>query len=78
MIAGNSIAAGISSVGTLWRNMGTHKMAGEIISKKTRYEFREFFVGWVLREIEMEFDAADIPCHPPEGLNSLWSSAQFG
>jgi hypothetical protein len=44
-------------------------MAGEIISKKTRYEFREFFVGWVLREIEMEFDAADIQCHSPEGLN---------
>lgn len=34
----------------------------ELISKKTRYEFREFLVGWTLREIEMEFDAADIPC----------------
>jgi hypothetical protein len=43
-------------------------MAREIISKKTRYEFREFLVAWTLREIEMEFDAADIPCHPPEGL----------
>jgi hypothetical protein len=43
-------------------------MAQEIISKKTRYEFREFLVGWTLREIELEFDAADIPCHPPEGL----------
>lgn len=37
-------------------------MSNELISKKTRYEFREFLVGWTLREIEMEFDAADIPC----------------
>jgi hypothetical protein len=36
-------------------------MAGDIISKKTRSEFREYFVGWTLREITMEFDAADIP-----------------
>lgn len=36
-------------------------MANELISKKTRYEFREFFVSWNLREIEMEFDAADVP-----------------
>jgi hypothetical protein len=43
-------------------------MANEIISKKTRYELREFLVSWTLREIEMEFDAADIPCHPPERL----------
>jgi Abortive infection C-terminus len=35
---------------------------GDLISKKTRYEFREHMVGWVLREIEMEFDAADIAC----------------
>jgi hypothetical protein len=35
-------------------------MADELISKKTRYEFREFFVDWTLREIEMEFDAADV------------------
>jgi hypothetical protein len=40
----------------------------EIVSKKTRYEFREFLVGWTLRQIEMEFDAADIPCHSGEGL----------
>jgi hypothetical protein len=41
-------------------------MTQEIISKKTRYEFREFLVGWTLREIEMEFDAADIPGHSPD------------
>jgi hypothetical protein len=35
-------------------------MPQDIISKKTRYEFREFFVNWTLREIEMEFDAADV------------------
>lgn len=27
----------------------------ELISKKTRTEFREFLVGWKLREIESEF-----------------------
>lgn len=37
-------------------------MTKSLISKKTLGEFREFFVGWVLREIEMEFDAADITC----------------
>jgi hypothetical protein len=31
-----------------------------IISKKTRGEFREYMVSWVLRQIGMEFDAADI------------------
>jgi hypothetical protein len=35
-------------------------MAGDIISKKTRLEFRERFVGWTLHTISMEFDAADI------------------
>jgi Abortive infection C-terminus len=44
-------------------------MAQEIISKKTRNEFREFLVGSTLREIEMEFDAADIDCHPADGIN---------
>ncbi len=39
-------------------------MAGDIISKKTRTEFREFFVGWTLREIEREFEAADVPREP--------------
>src|SRR3954447_3427963 len=33
----------------------------DLISKKTRYEVREYLVGWTLREIEMEFDSADIP-----------------
>lgn len=32
----------------------------DIISKKTRVEFREYFVGTTLREIEMAFDAADV------------------
>ena len=35
-------------------------MSGDLISKKTRYELREYFVGTTLREIEAEFDAADI------------------
>jgi hypothetical protein len=33
----------------------------ELISKKTRIEFREHFVGSTLREISQEFDAADVP-----------------
>lgn len=37
------------------------KMPEDIISKKTRYEFREYFVDITLREIEMEFDSADVP-----------------
>lgn len=36
-------------------------MGKDLISKKTRYEFREYFVGRTLREIEQEFDAADVP-----------------
>ena len=36
-------------------------MIHELISKKTRRELREFLVGWFLREIEAEFDNADIP-----------------
>jgi len=35
----------------------------ELISKKTRYEFREHLVGWTLREIEGVFDSADIECN---------------
>lgn len=35
-------------------------MSNDIISKKTRLEFREFLVGWVLREIEKEFESVDI------------------
>jgi hypothetical protein len=35
----------------------------ELISKKTRNEFREYLTGWVVRQIEMEFDAAGIACH---------------
>ncbi len=36
-------------------------MPRDLISKKTRLEFREYFVSSTLREIEMEFEAADIP-----------------
>lgn len=35
-------------------------MSGDLISKKTRTEFREFLVGRTLREIGDEFEAADI------------------
>lgn len=37
-------------------------MNADIISKKTRNEFREYFVGTTLRHIEMEFDAANVDC----------------
>ena len=42
-----------------------------LISKQTLNEFREYMVGWVLRKIDMEFQAADISCDesftPPVG-----------
>ncbi len=38
-------------------------MNGDLISKKTRQVLREYLVGWTLREISDEFDAADVPCH---------------
>jgi hypothetical protein len=45
-------------------------MMADLISKKTRVELREYFVGTTLREIEMEFDSADVPFdedyEPPE------------
>ncbi len=45
-------------------------MNSELISKKTRLAFREFLVGWTLREIGLEFEAAEIPYdrqyEPPE------------
>lgn len=37
-------------------------MTRELVSKRTRNEFREFLVGWTLREIELEFDSANIEC----------------
>lgn len=37
-------------------------MTTDLISKKTRTEFREYFVGTTIREIQTEFDAADVPC----------------
>ncbi len=43
----------------------------ELVSKKTRTEFREFLVGWTLREIGDEFEAAEITAdqsyQPPLG-----------
>ena len=35
----------------------------DLISKKTRNEFREALVGFVLREIEMFFEGADLSCN---------------
>ena len=35
-------------------------MSRELISKKTRIAFREFLVGWTLREIENEFSGAGL------------------
>lgn len=37
-------------------------MARELISKRTRTEFREFLVGWTLREISDEFEGEYIEC----------------
>ena len=37
-------------------------MARELISRKTRIEFREYFVGLTLSEISDEYDSADIEC----------------
>lgn len=34
----------------------------DIISKKTRLEFREYFVTTTLRHVSREFDAADVAC----------------
>src|ERR1700722_1642107 len=46
-------------------------MAGDLISKRTRQEFREYFVGTTLRIIDDAFDAEDIVCasdyRPPVG-----------
>ena len=38
------------------------KPAAELISRKTRRELQEYFVGTTLREIEHAFDDADIDC----------------
>ena len=38
-------------------------MTRELVSKRTRNEFREFLVGWTLREIEIEFEGANIECN---------------
>lgn len=48
-------------------------MGQDLVSKKTRYEFQEYLVGWILREIGGVFDAADIECntlHTPRGNGS--------
>lgn len=36
-------------------------MSNDIVSKKTRLELREYFVGTTLGEITNEFDSADVP-----------------
>lgn len=36
-------------------------MATDLVSKKTRLELREYFVGTTLSEISNEFDSADVP-----------------
>ena len=36
-------------------------VSADLISKKARVELREYFVGSSLREIETEFDSADVP-----------------
>ncbi len=44
-------------------------MSQELLSMKTRQVFRENIVGWVLREISDEFDAAKVDCdltHQPQ------------
>lgn len=38
-------------------------MPRDLTSKKTRYEFLEYFVSTTLREIETELDLADVPCN---------------
>lgn len=35
-------------------------MTRDLLSKKTRTEFREYLVGWTLREIQDEFDIVDL------------------
>src|SRR5262245_33907717 len=37
-------------------------MAQPMISKKTMYELQEFLVSYTLRDIEILYDSADIPC----------------
>lgn len=37
-------------------------MSQELLSIKTRQVFRENMVGWVLREISDDFDAAKVAC----------------
>ena len=34
----------------------------DLVSKRTRQMFREFLVGWTLRQIDMEFESAEISC----------------
>ena len=48
----------------------------EFISKKTRIEFREFLVGWTLREIDNEFSAAGL--EPNLSYNSTHSGQRRG
>jgi hypothetical protein len=53
----------------------------ELVSKKTRTEFCEFLVGWTLREIGDEFEAAGITAdqnyQPPLSGQRRWYVEQF-
>ena len=50
----------------------------EFISKKTRNEFREYFVdNSVLRRIEQEFDSADIELNADHVPNCLGSAGRW-
>ena len=37
-------------------------MTRDLVSRRTRNDFREFLAGWTLREIQVAFDGADIRC----------------
>jgi hypothetical protein len=52
-----------SRINSHWNSLakeGRSSLPQDIVSKKTRNEYRELLVSWTLREIEQEFDAADI------------------
>jgi hypothetical protein len=56
----DEIIENINETNRNYANSNNNAKAQDIISKKTRYEFREYFVNTTLREIQIEFDAADI------------------
>ena len=48
--------------GKKWDEVATN-MNDDLVSKKTRNEFREFLVNWKLRDIRMVYDAVGIGCN---------------